>query len=79
MAENQIVGLSLEDHAQALAYKYCLTEKCPAEFFTDGYCPKGIYEIDMPFGKDCLCYVVKDDDWLEYLKNRQIPVDNPAK
>lgn len=73
---NHNVGLSLEDQAQALAYKCCLTEKCPAEFLTDGYCPKGIFGLDMPFGKDCLCYVVKDNDWLEYLENRQIPVDN---
>lgn len=64
---SQIVGLSLEEQADFMA------ESC-----VNGLCATRITLIDKcPFDYDC--DMITNADWLEYLKNRQIPVNNPAK
>ena len=73
MENNQNISPSLRGHAGGLAMVCRTCKECTLLLFPKYDCPKGISGLDMRFGKDCLCYSVSENDWLEYLKNRQIP------
>lgn len=61
MENNQTVGLSLDVQAKILT-KIC----------TDFYCPFTILELDVCPFSDKACVDIEENDWLEYLKNRQV-------
>lgn len=65
--KNQTVGLSLEEQAVALA---CMCQDRVS-------CPSLDLKIHCKFVKHC--NEIRANDWLEYLKSRQIPVDKLAK
>lgn len=70
--KNQTVGLSLEEQANLVA-ALCQHLDCTYKITGMDRCPfnaEGLWQC---------CLETESKDWLEYLKNRQIPVDNPAK
>lgn len=67
MQNNKNVGLTLEEQAKALA---CMCQDRIA-------CPSLDLNLTCKFKQSCIN--VRKKDWLEYLENRQNPVDNPAK